>query len=61
MHGIQKKLKSMKKESTKHQIAYYTSSVDLNRSGYPSTLDAAILLTFISNAAWRKEKNDRTK
>ena len=31
----------MKKESTKHQIAYNTSSVDLNRSRYPSTLDAA--------------------
>ena len=42
MRGIQKKLK---KERRKHQIsAYNTSFVDLNRSRYPTTLDAAILL-----------------
>ena len=42
MHGIQRKLK---KERRKHQIsAYDTSSMDLNRSRYPTTLDAAILL-----------------
>ena len=39
--GIQKKLK----KERKHQIsAYNTSSVDLNRSRYPTTLDSAILL-----------------
>ena len=42
MHGIQKKLN---KERRKHQTsAYNTSSVDLNTSRYPTTLDAAILL-----------------
>ena len=42
MHGVQKKLK---KERRKPQIsAYNTSSADLSRSRYPSTLDAAILL-----------------
>ena len=35
MHGIQK---TLKKERRKHQIsAYNTSSVDLNRSRYPTT------------------------
>ena len=42
MHGIQKKLK---KERRKHQIsAYNTSSVDLNMSRYPTTLNVAISL-----------------
>ena len=42
MHGIQMKLK---KERRKHQIlAYNTSLVNLNRSRYPTTLAAAILL-----------------
>ena len=42
MHDIQRKLK---KERRKHQIsAYNTSSVDLDRSRYPTTVDAAILL-----------------
>ena len=41
MHSIQKKLK----KERKHKIsAYNTSYVDVNRSRYPTTLDAAILL-----------------
>ena len=42
MHGIQKKLK---RERKKHQISLHnTSSVDLNISRYPTSLNVAILL-----------------
>ena len=37
--------KEIERRKKKNQIsAYNTSSVDLNRSTYPTTLDAAILL-----------------
>ena len=52
MHGIQNKLK---KERRKHQLsAYNTSSVNLNRSRYPTLLKMLLFcLTFTSNAAYQ--------